>query len=64
MIPFDEKTQQLEEAVADAKVTLEEMNEGADCLEDRFEAAQALEDAEYNLARHLLSDPQEGEDGL
>ncbi len=55
---FDEKTVQLEQAVADAKCTLEEMNESG-TLEERMEAALALEDAEYKLSRHLLSDPQE-----
>lgn len=55
---FDEKTDQLQQAVADAKVTLKELNECGD-LEDRMEAALAVEDAEYQLSRHLLHDPQE-----
>lgn len=55
---IDAKTRDLEESVKDAKCTLEEMNEAGD-LEDRLEAAQAVEDAEYNLSRHLLTDCQE-----
>lgn len=55
---FDEKTRQLEESLADAKCVLEEMNESGD-LEERLETAQAVEDAEQRLSRHLLSDPQE-----
>lgn len=58
MTSFDQKTQDLEEALADAQVTLEELNECGD-LEDRMEAALVVADAEYNLSRHLLSDPQE-----
>lgn len=56
--PFDDKTDQLQKALAEAKCTLEEMNECGD-LEERLEAAEAVEDAEYNLSRHLFSDPQE-----
>jgi hypothetical protein len=55
---FDDRTQALQEALDDAKCTLEELNECGD-LEERLEAAQAVADAEYNLSRHLLSDPQE-----
>lgn len=55
---IDAKTRDLEEAVKDAKCTLEEMNEAGD-LEDRLEAAQAVEDAQYNLSRHLLTDYQD-----
>lgn len=55
---FDLKTAALEETLKDAKCTLEEMNEAGD-LEDRLEAAQAVEDAEYNLSRYLLTDFQE-----
>lgn len=61
MDPFnriDAKTRDLEEALADAKVTLEELNECGD-LEDRLEAAQAVADAEANLSRHLLTDYQD-----
>ena len=60
---FDQKTASLQEAVADAKCTLEEMNEAGD-LEDRLEAAQAVEDAEYQLSRHLLSDPQDDDESF
>jgi hypothetical protein len=56
--PFNDKTDQLQKALEEAKVTLEEMNECGD-LEERLEAAEAVVDAEYNLSRHLLSDPQE-----
>lgn len=58
MDTFDVKTRNLEEALAEARCTLEELNECGD-LEDRLEAAQAVADAEYRLSRHLLSDPQE-----
>jgi len=55
---FDYKTRDLEEAVADAKCTLEELNESGD-LEERMEASFAVEEAERRLISHLLSDPQE-----
>lgn len=55
---FDEKTQSLEESLADAKCTLEELNESGD-LEERLEASFEVDRCEQNLTRHLLSDPQE-----
>lgn len=55
---FDSKTRDLEEALADARCTLEELNESGD-LEDRFDAAFEVEEAERNLSRHLLRDQQE-----
>lgn len=56
--PFDAMTQQLQEAIDEAKCTLDEMNESGD-LEDRLEAAFDLEDAERRLSSHLLTDQQE-----
>lgn len=55
---FDEKTRQLEEALWRAKEYLGEMNRTGSS-EARLEAEEAVEDADYRLSRHMLSDPQE-----
>ena len=58
MDPFDAKTRDLEETLSEARRTQEELEECGE-PEDRLEAAQAVEDAEYRLSCHLLKDHQE-----
>jgi hypothetical protein len=64
---FDDKTAELEEALAEAKCAQEEIEECGD-LEDRLEAAFEVVEAERRLSSHLLTDLQEdptpGTDGI
>ena len=52
MDPLDAITQTLQEALADAMVTSEELNEAGD-LEDRLEAAYLVSVARSQLRAHL-----------
>lgn len=50
--PTDTKTRDIKEALAEAEVWLEEMEEAGD-LEDRLEALLVAEDARRDLQDHL-----------